>query len=124
MLVKSEIEDLKLFKVACENLDIKFDENQKTVHSRWAGETECVGVFSDNQGGEGGVKLKEGSDTNYEIVWDNYANSLVDVVGDDCSKLMRGYTTAVVKKRIEQVGMLTNEEIAEDNSIILTGVFV
>ncbi len=123
MDVKCKIKDLKLFKEACENLGINFSEEQKTCHSTWAGETKCDGVFLDNKGGEGGVTKIEGSE-DYGIVWDSYSNSLVDVVGDNCGKLMREYTSQVVKQQIDQVGMLTNEEMLEDGSIVLQGVFV
>lgn len=123
MDVKCKIKDLKLFKAACENLGINFSEEQKTCHSKWAGETKCDGVFLDNKGGEGSVVKAEESDE-YNIVWDSYDNSLVDVVGDNCGKLMREYTTNVVKHQVDQVGMLTNEEMLEDGSVVLQGVFV
>lgn len=123
MEVECKIKDLKLFKKACENLDINFSEEQKTCHSVWAGETKCDGVFSDTHKGEGGVVKAEGSD-DYSIVWDSYNNSLVDVVGDNCAKLMREYTTNVVKQQIDQVGMLTNEEMLDDGRVVLQGVFV
>ena len=123
MKVKATIKDLKEFKAACENLGIKFDEEQKTCHSTWAGETKCDGVFLDNKGGEGGI-LKNKETDDYGIVWDSYGNSLVDVVGDNCGNLMREYTCNVVKQQIEQVGMLTNEELQENGSVVLTGVFV
>ena len=123
MSVRAKVKDLKLFKEACENLGIKFDAEQKTCHSGWAGETECDGVFLDNKGGEGGI-LKNKETDDYGIVWDSYSNSLVDVVGDNCGNLMREYTCNVVKNQIDQVGMLTNEEMLADGSIVLQGVFV
>lgn len=123
MKINVKIKDLKVFKEACGNLDIEFSEDQKVCHSDWAGDTTCDGVFLDNKGGEGGIiKNKETDD--YNIVWDSYHNSLANVVGEDCSKLMREYTTVVVKQQIGQVGMLTNEELQEDGSVVLTGVFV
>lgn len=123
MEIKTKVKDLKLFKDACENLGIEFSEERKTCYSRWAGKIECAGVFSDNNGGEGAVVAEKKGD-GYEIVWDNYNNSLVDVVGKNCENLMRGYTTNVVKQQIDQVGMLTNETMAENGSIILEGVFL
>lgn len=123
MSVACKIKDLKLFKAACENLGIKFDEEQKTCHAKWAGETECDGVFLDNKGGEGGI-LKNKETDDYGIVWDSYNSSLLPVVGEDCGLLMREYTTNVVKQQITEVGMLTNEELQENGSVVLTGVFV
>lgn len=121
--IEAKVRDLKFFKKACENLGISFSEKEKVSHSTWAGDIDCDAIFKDTKGGEGAL-VKEKDTEDYGIVWDNYANTLVDVVGENCEKLMMEYTTEVVKNQIDQVGMLTNQQMAVDGSRILEGVFL
>lgn len=120
MRVKMQIKDLNALERACKNLGLSYEKKEQ-VTSRWAGKLDSVAEITDEKGGMAAVVQKE---EGYGLSIDEWANSLVPVVGKGCSLLTREYTTEVVREEIGHVGMLNSVETQDDGSVVLQGVFV
>lgn len=116
-----EITDLSILKKACDNLGLELDITKKTYKSAWTDELECSAVIVGKQNGEAALVQ---TDSGYEIQWDNYHNSLAEVIGDKCEILCREYTTEAVIQQANTVGMVDSVETQEDGSVILQGVYL
>lgn len=116
-----EITDLFILKIACEKLGLELDFAKKTYKSAWTDELTCIAVISDKQRGEAAIVQTENG---YEIHWDNYRNSLAEVIGDRCEKLCREYTTEAVIQQASTVGMVDSVEVQVDGSVVLQGIYL
>ena len=118
-----QITNLDILKKACENLGLELDENKKTHRSGYAGEIKCEAVVKDKKGGEAAL-VHNTKSQDMSIQWDAYGNSLAQAIGREAELLTREYATEVVKAQVSQVGMLTDQQVQADGSVVLQGVFV
>jgi hypothetical protein len=120
MRVAMQMKDLNILKKACENMGLSFVDT-KSVTSQYAGKTDALGRISDGKGGEAAV-VKSGE--GYALQIDEWNNPLVDVVGSNCANLTREYTMELCKEQAAQVGLINSQEVQQDGSVILQGVFI
>ena len=119
MKVQIKIKSLSALERACKKLDIEYRE-VTSVTSRYAGKLNTVACLS-KDGGEIAV-IQDGEE--YILQVDEWRNPIVGTVGKGCSLLTRGYTEEVVTDRIDEVGMLSDRQVLQDGSVVLTGVFL
>ena len=105
--VKTKISNLDVLKQAIENIGCKFVP-QKQFSSMYAGTIDCVGAI----GAEGQeISSKHGAavtqhEDGYQIVMDNYGNSLKDVAGENCRKITRKYAEITTTSAMVNAGYL------------------
>lgn len=117
------ITSLDILSKACNSLNLILDLNRHTYKSDWTDQIDyAAAIITDSVEGEAAVvKNKEGS---YEIQWDNYRNSLAEVIGKECEKLTAQYTVEAVVQQASQVGMVNSIQTKENGSTVIQGVFL
>ena len=115
--VKTKISNLAVLKDAITSCGCVFTE-QAEYKSLYAGTLSCVGVISaagekiTNRHGAAVVKTNDG----YEIVMDNYSNSLVSVAGTNCERITQKYAEKMTETAMINAGyMLDSAQIDEES---------
>jgi len=119
---KVDIRDLNILLSAAKKLGLKVQKGDNlTYRSHYVTSSGCSAILTTQDGrGQAGVKKVAGQDT-YEMVLDNYNNPLIKVAGRDCALLGREYTAEMVRQQSMLMGgVISNEEILQDGSIVIT----
>ena len=114
---KSKIRDLDVLKRVAESKGLKVEKGSTTFNSVYGDTTEAEMIITDNRGGGCAVANAKDGD-GYELVIDNYSNSITQVVGQDCDILSRDYMVEIVGDQATAMGgIVTDMETLKDGSI-------
>lgn len=114
-LCKVKIKDLSELKKVALSMGLEVVEGEHDYKTKYI---ERVGVVMSfhTDGGSCGI-VKKGDC--YQIIFDPYRNSIVDIIGEDASALIQRYSEAVVLKQAAAAGgVVTKREETDEGTII------
>lgn len=121
---KVTLKDLYLMKKVAEENGVTVRQSTKAkpveFNSVYAGSLDAVMTLEKN-GGVAGICQKEtGAKGEHELIMDNFGNPLAEEFGNDCERLMQGYTAAVVEQQAQLMGgTLNHRNVLDDGTIEL-----
>ena len=124
--VKTKMKELDMLKSAIEATGCKLDMQTKTYSSRYTRPIDCVGVIhAEGQQitqSHGAAVIQD--ESGYQIVLDNYGNSLTRATGNNCEKITQKYAEMVSTEEMINAGWMQQGSYVDEKTGDLLMEFV